>query len=124
MSRELVVQLIHKKKSLYQEQHDLALHELAVEEELAYCALEDKSAIEAKLREANAKKLSVESQLQRSQLFGLRYTHSFVQTICIMCFVDHGRNESLMVEIESSRGNGIRQYECQVCKHVLLINPV
>ena len=123
MSRELVVQLIQKKKALYQEQHALALQELAVEEELAYCALEDQAALEEKLREANAKKIAVESKIKRSHLFGQRYSHSLVPSLCIACFVDHNQG-SAMVEVESDRGNGIRQFECPVCKHVLRVTPL
>ena len=123
MSRELVVQLIQKKKALYQEQHALALQELAIEEELAYCALKDEAALEAKLREVNAKKLAVESAIHRSHLFGQRYSHSFVPSLCIACFVDHNKDSSMM-EVESDRGNGIRQFECPVCKHVLRVNPL
>ena len=123
MSRELVVQLIKKKKALYQEQHALAIEELAIEEELAYCALEDEAPLEVKLREANTKKLTVESKIKRSHLFGQRYSHSFVPSLCIACFVDHNKDFS-MVEVESDRGNGIRQFECPTCKHVLRVNPL
>lgn len=123
MSRELVVQLIKKKKALYQEQHALAIEELSVEEELACCAPEDDVRLEVKLREANAKKLAEEAKIKRSHLFGQRYSQSFVPSLCIACFVDHNK-ESFMVEVESDRGNGIRQFECQACKHVLRINPI
>jgi hypothetical protein len=123
MSRELVVQLIKKKKALYQEQHAFALEELAAEEVLAYCALESEAELEVKLREVNAKKLAVESKIKRSHLFGQRYSHSFIPSLCIVCFVDHNV-DSLMVEVESDRGNGIRQFECPTCKHVLRVNPL
>lgn len=123
MSRELVVQLIQKKKALYQEQHALALQELSVEEELAYYAPGDNESLEAKLREVNANKLSVEAKIHRSHLFGRRYSYSFIPSLCIVCFVDHNK-DSFMVEVESDRRNGIRQFECPACKHVLRVSPI
>ena len=123
MSRELIVQLIKKKRSLYQAQHDLVIEELDAEEELATCAEEDDARLEVKLRDANAKKLSIEAKIKRSHLFGQRYSHSFVPSLCIVCFVDHNK-ESFMVEVNSDRGNGIRQFECPICKHVLRVNPI
>ena len=123
MSRELIVQLIKKKRDLYQEQHDLVIEELDVEKELATCAEEDDARLEVKLREANAKKLSVEAKIKRLHLFEVRYSHSFIPSLCIVCFVDHN-NESFMVEVKSDRGNGIRQFECPTCKHVLRVNPI
>jgi len=123
MSRELIIQLIKKKKALCQEQHNLVIEELDVEEELATCAEEDDARLEVKLRDANAKKLSVEAKIKRSHRFGQRYSHSFVPSLCIVCFVDHNK-EPFMVEVESDRGNGIRQFECSTCKHVLRVNPI
>jgi hypothetical protein len=123
MSRELVVELIKRKKALYQEHHELEIAELAVEEELAYCALEDEPSFEVKLREANAKQVAVKAQIDRAHFFGPRYSRSFVPSLCIACFVDHNK-DSLMVEVESECGNGIRQFECPACKHVLRVNPL
>ena len=99
MSRELVVQLIKRKKALYQEQHTLALDAISVEEELAYCALGNEASLEAKLREADARKIAVEAKIKRAHLFGQRYSHSLVPSLCITCFVDHNK-DSLMIEVD------------------------
>lgn len=50
------------------------IDELAVEEELAYYAPRNNERLEAKLREVNANKLSVEAKIHRSHLFGRRYS--------------------------------------------------
>ena len=90
MARELVVELIKRKKALYQEHHELEIAELAAEEELAYCALEDEAGFKVKLREANTKQVAVKAKIDRAHFFGQRYSHSFVPSLCIACSASYG----------------------------------
>jgi hypothetical protein len=123
MSRDLAVQLITKKRSLYEKRHALAIEELAIEEALAHCPLEECESYEAKRFEVNTKQLVIDAALQRSHLFGQRYANSFTPSLCISCFVDHNR-ESFMLEVESDRGPGTRQFWCLMCKHVARVSPL
>ena len=123
MSRELVVQIIKKKKALHEKHHALVIAELAVEEELAYAPSEKEASFEDKKRQVNTSKLAIEVKLKRSHLFGQRYAQDFIPSFCIVCFVDHN-TESFMMEVESELGNGIRQFECPVCKDILRVNPI
>lgn len=123
MPRELVVELIKKRKAIHQEKHDLVIEELSVEEELVYCTLNNEANLEAKLREIKVKQFSVNAQLDRAYVFGPCYTHGAIPSLCAICFVDHNK-ESFMVEVESDRGHGIRQFECPTCKYVLRVDPI
>lgn len=123
MSRELVVQLIKKKKAIHKEQYHLEIEELSVEEELAFCTLEEEPVLQLKLLDVQSKKSASKAQINRAYLFSPRYTQSFIPSLCICCFVDKNK-ESLMIEVESHRGNGIKQYECPACQHVLRVNPI
>lgn len=135
MSRELVVQLQDKKRELYAEKarieseysvlhqkHSWLLNEEITSEPPALD--EEELSLQATLLGLKDAILNIERKVNNAHFFGPRYTRSLVPTLCIMCFVDHDRKESQMVEVESERGNGIRKFECPVCKHVLLVNPV
>ena len=123
MSRELLVELIKRKKAIHQANHDLVIEELSIEEKLALCPEEEESAIEAELLEVKQKEIASNAQLHRAYFFTQRHTHGLVPHLCPTCFVDHGE-ETFMVEVTSERGNGIRQFECVSCGYVVRVNPV
>lgn len=135
MSRELVTQLIDKKRAidadtarLEAEYSQLQDHAWLVDEESAadFPNLNDEELeIQEKLLTLKLSILSNQMRLHRAHLFGPRYSRSFVPTLCIKCFVDHDKKESLMVEVLVGPDcwDGKRQFECPVCKHVLRIDP-
>jgi hypothetical protein len=119
----LVVELIKRKKAIHQANHALVIAELSVEEELAWSPLEEDTALEAKLSDIKAKQYAGNAQLHRAYFYSLRHSHGPIPLLCSNCFVDHGK-ESSMIEVTSDRGNGIRQFECSSCGHVVRANPV
>ena len=122
MSRESVVQLIARKKALYQKQYEVGLQKLSAEEALAYCAPENEAESQAKFLEANAEELAVQLQLNRAQLFGLRFAKSPFPSICLVCFINHGESSS-MAGTKSTFGNGFKHFKCDNCGAEVSVAP-
>ena len=135
MSRELVIQLIEKKRAVYQEQHDLETeyaqlhqsHAWLMNEDLAddFPELNDNElAIQGKMLALKLSMFSNQGRIYRAHFFGPRYTRSFFPTLCIMCFVEHHK-ESPMVKVPVGNDcwDGLLQFECPECKHVLRVHP-
>ena len=115
MPRELVVDLIKRKKAIHQANHVLVIEELSVEEELAYCYAPEKEAeLNVKLGDIKTKKLAVEAQLGRAYEFSGRHTSGPIPTLCPTCFVDHNES-SLMVESAERHWTGERLFKCEKC---------
>ena len=135
MSLELVVQLIERKRAIYQEQHDLESeyaqlyqnHSWLMNEDLAddFPELNDKELeIQGKLLKMKLSILSNQARLHRAHFFGPRYTHGLIPTLCIMCFVDHHKESSMVkVPVGPNCWDGLTQFECPECKHVLRVHP-
>ena len=105
MSRELVVQLMARKKALYAEEFEINEKLSALPPEHLWIADKDPTEYpldltpeEVNTNEAqlalNHRKLRVQAQIHRAHFFGPRYTRSLIPTLCIACFVDHHK-ESL-----------------------------
>lgn len=136
MSRELVIQLIEKKRAIYQEKHDIESKYSALHQQHAWLMDEDVAseppalnqeelALQETMLSLKDALLSFERRVNNAHFFGPRYSRSLVPTFCIKCFVDHDRKESLMVEvpIDKKYWDGKKQYECPMCKHVLRVDP-
>ena len=136
MSRELVDQLIEKKRALnaeivrleteYSQLHQN--HAWLMNEDLAndFPELDDKElAIKEELLNLNLSVLRNKARLKLADFFGLSYARSFIPTLCIVCFVDHDKRKSSMVEVKLDPNfwEGKKQYECPICKHVLRVDP-
>ena len=136
MSRELVIQLIEKKRAIYQEKHDLESkyselhqkHAWLMDEEITSeppALDEEELALQAAMLGLKDATLSLERRVNNAHFFGPRYTRSLFPTLCIECFVNHDRKESLMVEVPVGPDcwDGKRQFECPACGHVLRVDP-
>lgn len=134
MPRELVVQLMARKKALNSEKFEIDEKLSALPPEHLWVVAEDTAddpleltPEEMKVKEAflalNRRKLQVQAQLDRAKRFRTRHPGGVLPPFCLDCFVVHDE-DSLMIEVESDRGNGIRQFECPVCKQVLRVNPI
>jgi len=134
MSRELLVQLVARKKAINAKVCEAKAKYSQLYQEHSWVMNEDVSNDFPALTPEELKRqqelfalkdaiLLLEMALNRAHFFGPRYTNGLVPSICINCFIDHSQ-ESKMVEVESDRGNGIRQFECPSCKHVLRVNPL
>ena len=136
MSRELILQLQDKKRDLYAEKERIeseysALHQKhswLLNEEITSepPALDEKElALQAQLLGLKDALLSLERRINDAHFFGPRYTRSLVPSLCIMCFVDHGKRESLMVKVQTGPDcwDGLLQFECPECKHILRVHP-
>jgi len=130
MSRELVIQFIEKKRAIYQEKHDLESKYSALLKKHAWLVDEEitseppELALQAAMLGLKDAILSLERRVNSAHFFGPRYTRSLFPTLCIECFVNHDRKESLMVEVPVGPDcwDGKRQFECSVCKHVLRVD--
>lgn len=135
MSRELILQLQDKKRALYAEKarieseysvlhqkHSWLLNEEITSEPPALN--EEELALQATMLGLKDAILGLERRVNNAHFFGPRYSHSFIPTLCIMCFVDHDRKESFMVEVPVGPDcwDGKRQFECSVCKHILRVD--
>ena len=136
MSRELVIQLIEKKRAIYQEKHRIESEYSALHQKHAWLmdeeitseppALDEKElTLQASMLGLKDAILGLERRVNNAHFFGLRYTRSLFPTFCIMCFIDHDRKESLMVRVPTGPDcwEGLLQFECPVCKHVLRVHP-
>lgn len=123
MSRESFEELMARKKALYQKHHELLIAEIDAELEHAYSPAEKELAAQEKLQEVQAQKLESQLQLNRAQLFGLRFAKAPLPSVCMSCFINHGSHFS-MVEIESMSGNGFRLFKCAECGAQLQVAPV
>ena len=135
MSRELVVQLMARKKALYAEKFEIDEKLSALPPEHLWVVDQDPTEYpldltpeEVKVNESylalNCDALRVQSQIHRAHFFGPRYTRSLFPTLCIACFVDHHK-ESLMVQVPVGNDcwDGLLQFECPECRHLLRVNP-
>lgn len=136
MPRELVLHLMARKKALHAEQFEIenklsALppeHLWVVDIDTAHDPL-DLTPEEMKVKETsialNSRKLQVQAQLDRAERFRTQHPGGVLPPFCPDCFIDQNV-DSLMVEVKSDRGNGIRQFECPSlsCKLVLHVNPL
>ncbi len=134
MPRELVVELMARKKALNAEQFEIdeELSKLSPEHLWVVNKNPTEYPLELTPEEANVKesflalkdrKLRVQAQLDRAYRVAPHDMNSPIPTFCINCFIDH-KKTPLMVEVESNLGNGIRQYDCPDCKHVLRISQL
>ena len=136
MSRELVLQLQDKKRALYAEKARIESEYLELHQKHSWLmneeitseppALdEEELALQATMLSLKDAILSLERRVNSAHFFGPRYTRSLFPTLCIMCFVDHDRKESLMVKVPVGNDcwDGLLQFECPACKHVLRVHP-
>ena len=134
MPRESVVQIIARKKAIYIEQFEIEKEKSAIAPEHLWVinknATADSFDLTSEEAEIKAQSLTLDMRmsntkvaLHRANLFGRLHTKGLIPTLCLTCFVDHNKS-SLMVEVESDRGNGIRQFECPACKQILYVNPL
>jgi hypothetical protein len=134
MPRELVVELMARKKALNAEQFEIdeELSKLSPEHLWVVNKNPTEYPLELTPEEANVKelflalndrKLRAQAQLGRAYRIAPRETNGAAPTFCIHCFIDHDKT-ALMVEVESNLGNGIRQFECPDCKHVLRVSQL
>ncbi len=114
MPRELVAELIKRKKAIHQATHDLEMAWLDVEEKLLWCTPEQESGFDSQLREIKAKQLASKAQLDRAYFFSHRYSHDAVPTLCASCFVERGES-NLMTEDPARHRNGEMHFRCGTC---------
>ena len=115
MSRELVVELIKRKKAIHQRTHDLVVAGLDAEEKLAFCVPSKEPELDQKLRDIKVQQLATKAELDRAYFFSRRYSHGLVPTLCSVCFVEHGES-SVMVENKRLNLDGDRMFRCEKCK--------
>jgi predicted metal-binding protein len=120
MGRELIVEVIALKKSLYQAEHDLHLRGIAIEEEFQFADEERQFEKEKKLLDLEAQQLQVQLKLKRAHLFGLRLAKGKIP-YCIACFVEDAEMPE-MVRIEP-RILGTSLFKCSACGHELKTEP-
>lgn len=134
MPRELVVQLMARKKALNAEKFEIDNKLSALPPEHLWVVDKDTTddpleltPEEMKVKETflalNSRKLQVQAQLDRAKRFRTQHPGGILPPFCIDCFIDQDK-DSLMVEVKSDRGNGIRQFECTSCKRELHVNPL
>ena len=136
MNRELILQLQDKKRDIYAEKarieseysefhqkHGWLMNEEITSEPPALN--EEELALQAQLLGLKDAILSLERRVNHTHFFGPRHTRNLVPTLCIMCFVDHDRKESSMVKVPTGSDcwDGLLQFECPACKHVLRVHP-
>lgn len=134
MSRELIDQLEKMKRTIDKEITEAQAQKAQIEHNHGWVRLPPGTPpasnaamlkIEEEFKEANAKEVAAKAKLHNADFFGPRYTRSLVPTLCINCFIEHNKKESLMVEMPVGPDcwDGKRQFECPYCKHVLRVNP-
>ena len=135
MSRELIGQLEKIKREINAETHELETKYSDLQQQFPWLVneeltnddppLNDKElAVQAEFLKLNIAKLSLKARLHRAHFFGPRYTRSLFPTLCIKCFVVHYK-ESQMVKVPVGNDcwDGLLQFECPECKHVLRVHP-
>lgn len=134
MPRESIEELIARNAALNAEQFEIDEKLSALPPEQLWVVSHDmtndpieltpqQEKVKASFLALNSRKFAIQAQLKRAHLFGLHHTKGVLPTLCLDCFVDHNK-DSLMIEVESNQGNGIRKFECPICKHVLQIDPL
>lgn len=118
--RELMVQVIALKRTLYKTKHNLDLEKLAIEESLLWGTPNDEPKLQAELLETEQKLRSTMTKLDRAQSFGLSLGKGS-EPHCICCYVnDHAI--SRMVSI-TPRILGTSLCKCDRCDQELKFEP-
>lgn len=135
MNRGLVIHLIEKKQAIRQDLHNLTLEYALLTQKNSSLVIEDLAdeflklsaeelATQDKLFQLKLSILDKQTRLERAHYFGRRYSHSLVPTLCVMCFVDHYQQISLMAQLPDDTDSwpGRKHFECPVCKYILRVD--
>lgn len=85
--------------------------------------------IEQAFQEACAIEAAAQAKLDSAEFFGPHHTRGLVPEYCIMCFIEHDRKISPMVEVpiglDPDCWDGKRQFKCQEkdCGFTLRVDP-
>jgi len=121
MCRELILQVIEKKKDLYLKLHRLDLKMLEIEEQFAFASDDDLQVKQKMIDDVEVKRLDTQMKLNRTQLFGLRHAKGS-EPQCLSCFVEDG-DLPKMAQIKSEIFVTYL-YKCERCNKELRLAPI
>lgn len=118
--RELILETIAIKRSLYQTEDELHRREIAVEEKFLFADEEQKTEKERELLAIEAAQMQVQLKIRRAHRFGLHFANGTTPR-CSTCFVEHGTLPEMAPAKPRILGTSL--FRCSACGHELKTEP-
>lgn len=115
MPREIIVELIQKKRELYQQEHDAESEKSVIEEKYSFA---DEGSFEERDREINAiesRLNSISEKIVQAHFFGLKHAKGRLAR-CVHCFVERGELPDMQLITSNTS-----MYKCTGCGHEIMV---